>query len=91
VRIFKFGGALRSAMSFKLAGTDDITLSFGMMEAFAYFLSDTSDSCKENLSSEKTLLCGSMFGVRKFAEIACKNITASSQICLNRELPIDTL
>ena len=82
---------IRSAMSFKLAGTDDVTLSFGMMEAFAYFLSDTSDSCKENLSSEKTLLCGSMFGVRKFAEIACKNITASSQICLNRELPIDTL
>ena len=82
---------IRSAMSFKLAGTDDITLSFGMMEAFAYFLSDTSDSCRENLSSEKTLLCGSVFGIRKFAEIACKNITTSSQICLNRELPIDTL
>jgi len=82
---------IRSTMSFKLAGTDDVTLSFGMMEAFAYFLSDTSDSCKENLSSEKTLLCGSMFGVRKFAEIASKNITTSSQICLNRELPIDTL
>ena len=82
---------IRSTMSFKLAGTDEVTLSFGMMEAFAYFLSDTSDSCKENLSSEKTLLCGSMFGVRKFAEITCKNITVSSQICLNRELPIDTL
>lgn len=82
---------IRSTMSFKLAGTDDITLSFGMMEALAYFLSDTSDSCRENLSSEKTLLCGSMFGIRKFAEIACKNITASSLICLNRELPIDTL
>ena len=82
---------IRSTMSFKLAGTDDVTLSFGMMEAFAYFLSDTSDSCKENISSEKTLLCGSMFGVRKFAEIACKNITAGTQICLNRELPIDTL
>ena len=82
---------IRSTMSFKLAGTDDVTLSFGIMEAFAYFLSDTSDSCKENLSSEKILLCGSMFGVRKFAEIACKNIITGSQICLNRELPIDTL
>jgi len=82
---------IRSAMSFKLAGTDDVTLSFGMMEALAYFLSDTSDSCKENLSSEKTLLCGSMFGVKKFAEITCKNIIVSSKVCLNRELPIDTL
>jgi hypothetical protein len=80
---------IRSAMSFKLAGTDDIILSFGMMEALSYFLSDTSDSCNENLSSEKILLCGSMFGVKKFAEITCKNITASSHICFNRELPID--
>ena len=80
---------IRSAMSFKLAGTDDITLSFGMMEALAYFLSDTTDSCNENLSSEKILLCGSMFGIRKFSEITCKNITVSSHICLNRELPID--
>jgi len=80
---------IRSAISFKLAGTDDIILSFGMMEALSYFLSDTSDSCNENLSSEKTLLCGSMFGIKKFAEITCKNITASSHICFNRELPID--
>jgi hypothetical protein len=86
---FNLTKLIRSSISFKLAGTDDITLSFGIMEALAYFLSDTADSCKENLSSEKMLLCGSMFGVRKFAEIACKNMQASSQICLNRELPID--
>ncbi len=80
---------IRSTMSFKLAGTDDITLSFGMIEALAYFLSDTSDSCRENLSSEKTLLCGSMFGIKKLTEITCKNISSNSDICLNRELPID--
>ncbi|WP_024954010.1 hypothetical protein [Sulfurospirillum arcachonense] len=80
---------IRSSISFKLAGSDDTTLSFGLMEALAFFLSNSSDSCKENLSSEKTLLCGSFFGVRRFAELACKNIQASSKICLNRELPID--
>lgn len=80
---------IRSAMSFKLAGADDITLSFGILEAFGYFLSDTSDSCQSNLSSKKTLLCGSMFGVRRLSEIACTNIQTSTQICLNRELPID--
>jgi len=80
---------IRSSMSFKLAGTDDITLSFGMMEALSYFLSDTSDSYKENLSSQKTLLCGSMFGIKKFTEMACKNIQTNAKICLNRELPID--
>ena len=64
-------------------------INFGLMESLAYFLSDTSDSCTENLSSTKTLLCGSMFGYRKFTELAAKNIKAGAQICLNRELPID--
>ncbi len=80
---------IRSSISFKLAGTDDIILSFGMMEALSYFLSDTSDSCNENLSSEKILLCGAMFSIKKFTEITCKNITVNSYICFNRELPID--
>ena len=80
---------IRSSMSFKLAGTDDTTLSFGMMEALAYFLSDMSDFCMNNLSAQRVALCGSMFGVRRFAEVACKNIQPNIQIALNRELPID--
>ena len=80
---------IRSAMSFKLAGTDDVTLSFGITEAFTYFLSDQCDSCIENFSSEKTLLCGSLFGTQRFTQMVCKNIAANSKICFNRELPID--
>ena len=76
-------------MSFKLARTDDTTLSFGMMEALAYFLSDMSDFCINNLSAQRIALCGSMFASKRLTEIACKNLQPNIQICLNRELPID--
>jgi hypothetical protein len=80
---------IRSAMSFRLAGTDDKTLSFGLLESLAYFLSDTSDFCRDNLSSERLALCGSMFGVRRLSELTCKQIQANMQICMNKELPIE--
>lgn len=80
---------IRSAMSFKLADTDDIILSFGILEALGYFLSDTADSCRENLTSQRMLLCGSMFGIKTLTELTCRNIAPNSKICLNRELPID--
>ena len=80
---------IRSAMSFKVAETDDITLSFGVVEALSYFLSDTADSCKENVSSQKILLAGSLLSSRRFAEMVCKNIAVNTTICLNKELPID--
>ncbi|MDD3344479.1 MAG: hypothetical protein PHR87_13000 [Sulfurospirillaceae bacterium] len=80
---------IRSGMSFKLAGTDDTTLSFGYMESLAYFLSDMTDYYRENISNEKIALGGSLFGYRRFSEAVCKNIKPNSPICFNKELPID--
>jgi hypothetical protein len=80
---------IRSGISFKLAGTDDTTLSFGYMESLGYFLSDMSDYYKENISNEKIALGGSLFGYRRLTETVCKNIKPNSPICFNKELPID--
>lgn len=80
---------LRSGMSYKLAGTDTITLSFGCMESLSFFLSDMADSHKDNLTSSKIALCGSLFGYKRFTEILSKNIKPNHTICLNKELPID--
>lgn len=86
---FNFIKMIRSAMSFKVAGTDDRTLSFGFVESLAYFLSDQADYYKENLQSSRMVLCGSLFGIRRLSELACRNIKASSKLAFNRELPID--
>ncbi len=86
---FNYLKLIRSGMSFKLAGTDDATLSFGYMQSLAYFLSDTSDYYKENVGIENVALAGSLFQYKKFTEMAYKNLKPNHTLRLNRELPID--
>jgi hypothetical protein len=86
---FNYLKLIRSGMSFKLAGTDDATLSFGYMQSLAYFLSDTSDYYKENVGIENVALAGSLFKYRKFTEMVYKNLKPNHTLRLNRELPID--
>lgn len=80
---------IRSGISFKIAGTDNTTLSFGYMESLAYFISDLADAHKENLMTTKIALCGSLFGYKRFSEMICKNLKPNHTICFNKELPID--
>lgn len=86
---FNYIKLVRSGMSFKLAGTDDATLSFGYMQSLAYFISDMSDYYKENLLNEKIALAGSLFGYRRLSEMVYKNLKPNHTICFNQELPID--
>ncbi len=80
---------LRSAMSFKLAGCDDMTLSYGIIESFAYFISDMADAHKETLGSQKITLGGSLFGYKLISEPVAKNLLANHNIYFNHELSID--
>jgi len=82
---------IKSAISFKLGGTDDIVLSFGFLESLAYFISDIADAHKETLSSSKIVLGGSMFGYKILSEQTCKNLLANHKIYFNQELPIDNI
>ncbi len=80
---------LRSAMSFKLAGCDDMTLSYGIIESFAYFISDMADAHKETLGSQKIALGGSLFEYKLISELVAKNLLANHNIYFNHELSID--
>lgn len=80
---------VRSGISYKLAGTDDNTLSFGYMESLSYFISDTADAHRENLSTKKIALAGALFGYKRLSEMVCKNLKPNHTICFNKELPID--
>lgn len=86
---FNYVKLIKSGMSFKLAGTDDPTLSFGYMQSLVFFLSDISDYYKENLAIEKVALAGSLFKYRRFTEMVYKNLKPNHTLCFNRELPID--
>jgi len=82
---------IRSAMSFKLAGTNDLTLSFGVIESLSYFISDYADSLKETLNCDKIALGGSIFGYTKISELVAKNLMPNHNIYFNQELSIDNL
>ncbi|ACZ12126.1 hypothetical protein [Sulfurospirillum deleyianum] len=86
---FDYARLVRSGMSYKLAGTDDNTLSFGYMESLSYFISDTADAHRENLSTKKIALAGVLFGYKRLSEMVCKNLKPNHTICFNKELPID--
>ncbi|MBP3207404.1 MAG: hypothetical protein J6M21_03975 [Campylobacter sp.] len=68
---------IKSAMSFKLAGSDDKLLSFGFIDSLAYFLSDYFDLLKEEFESEAILLTGSLFEEKNLANFIL-NLTQNS-------------
>ena len=80
---------IRSAMSFKLAGTDDMTLAFGILESFSYFISDIADAHKETLGSKKITLGGLLFSYPVITELVAKNLLPNHKIYFNQELPIE--
>lgn len=86
---FNLAKMIRSVMSFKLAGTDDVILSYGLFESLAYFVSDSGDFYAKTLSSTHMLMAGSLFASKRLAEIASRNVQPNHVVCFNRELPID--
>jgi len=50
----------RSAMSFKIAGVDNSTLSYGIVESFIEFISAQLDETKENMGIEAVTFSGSI-------------------------------
>jgi len=53
--------AIRTAMSFKLAGVDNYLLSFGVLESFAEFLSNTYETVNKESPLDGAVIVGDMF------------------------------
>jgi hypothetical protein len=53
--------AIRTAMSFKLAGVDDFLISFGVIESFAEFLNTIYETLSKEMDLSGAILVGDMF------------------------------
>jgi len=53
--------AVRTAMSFKLAGVDNYLLSFGVVESFAEFLTNTYEQLNKESQIDSAVIVGDMF------------------------------
>ena len=81
--------AIRSAMSFKLAGVDDYLLSFGFIDSLADFIAQQAEMADANISIEGVSLCGSLFENRQLLMRTYNAITPNYKIYRNQRLSID--
>ncbi len=80
---------IRSAMSFKLAGIDDLTLSYGVIESFAEFLVNEIGDIKDNFNVSSTVLAGSLFQNSKLFTKLNDEAYINDDIYFNNQLLID--
>ncbi|HJE03603.1 MULTISPECIES: hypothetical protein [Arcobacteraceae] len=87
-RKFDYLPLLKSAMSFKLAGVDEQTISLGFIESLAHFIANEVDNLHGNYELEGVSLSGDMFSNIRFNQLVEKSITKNFKIYYNKEFVI---
>ena len=64
--------AIKSVISYAVAGADSKNISFGLIESLAYFISDFGDTIKDEFECENFVLCGSLFECKALSNTVLK-------------------
>ncbi len=80
---------IRTAMSFKLAGVDQLTLSYGVIESFLEFIGNELDEMKQNMGISAIVVTGSLLGNKHLFSKMSKEIGMNHNIYFNNELPVE--
>ncbi len=80
---------IRTAMSFKLAGVDQLTLSYGIIESFLEFIANEFDEVKQNMGVTAITVTGSLLGNRNIFSKMSKEIAINHNIYFNNELTVE--
>jgi hydrogenase maturation factor HypF (carbamoyltransferase family) len=80
---------LRTAMSFRLAGVDPLTLSYGVMESFCEFLANEMDQVKQSMDTTAIAVSGSMLENKHLFSKMSQEISINHRVYFNNELPVD--
>ena len=80
---------LRTAMSFRLAGVDPLTLSYGIMESFCEFLANEMDQVKQSMDTTAIAVSGSMLENKHLFSKISQEISTNHRVYFNNELPVD--
>lgn len=81
--------AIRSAMSFKLAGLDDYLLSFGFIDSLADFIAGQAENADANIGVDGVTLSGSLFENRQLFMRTYNALSSNYPIYRNERLSID--
>ncbi|MEA3418756.1 MAG: hypothetical protein U9Q90_05090 [Campylobacterota bacterium] len=81
--------AIRSAISFKLAGVDEYLLSFGFIDSLADFIAEQAENADANIGIAGATLGGSLFENRQLLMRTYNAISANYTIYRNERLGLD--
>ena len=81
--------AIRSAMSFKLAGLDDYLLSFGFIDSLADFIAQQAEDADANIGINGVTLSGGLFENRQLLMRTYNALSVNYPIYRNERLSID--
>lgn len=87
-REFNYTKLIQSALSFKLAGVDEITISLGYIESLCHFIGGEIDLINSSYELDGISLCGDMFTYDIFNQLVEKSITSNFKIYYNRNFVI---
>jgi hypothetical protein len=80
---------VQSAISFKLAGIDNMTLSYGIMESFVDFISSFVDDMKLDMNVDLVTINGSMLELSPFFNKLDKTISKNHDLRFSKNFIID--
>ncbi|SMP88158.1 hypothetical protein SAMN06313540_1171, partial [Epsilonproteobacteria bacterium SCGC AD-308-E02] len=81
--------SIRTAMSFKLAQIDQLTLCYGVIESFVEFISTQLDEIKAEMKSDAVVVTGSLLENRHLFSKLSKEVSVNHNLYFNKELPVD--
>ncbi|MCO4845085.1 MAG: hypothetical protein KC427_03605 [Sulfurovum sp.] len=81
--------AIRSVMSFKLAGLDDYLLSFGFIDSLADFIAQQAEDSDANIGINGVTLSGGLFENRQLLMRTYNSLSVNYPIYRNKRLSID--
>ncbi|PAF41766.1 hypothetical protein [Helicobacter sp. 11S02596-1] len=84
-----FPKIIRSSMSFRIAGLDEATLSYGFIDSMAEFLGNFVRDVSVNFSIKSVLLCGDMLGEKIFLDKILHYLPKNIDLTLPKEGYID--
>jgi hydrogenase maturation factor HypF (carbamoyltransferase family) len=79
---------IKTAISFKLAGVDEQTISLGLVESLANFIGNEIDNINSSYEVTGVSLCGDLFTNERFNLLVEKNILKNFKIYYNKEFVI---
>lgn len=80
---------IRTAMSFKLAGVDQLTLCYGVIESFLEFVANELDEMKQSMNISAVVVTGSLLANKHLFSKMSKEIAINHNIYFNNQLNVE--